>query len=613
MTTSHHERANTSAMSQPKLPMLKLTILNLSGIRIGRDTNSSHNRGSTSFDNFATSHSTDSSVPDHYSITASVTFTGSCDPSDMRVVSSALCSTSGRLLVESRPVVVPVGIANGLIAAWDDSSETLTIPRDRSLHYDNVLAKSKGFINAIPQALPHVFVRLNELKCASPLKTLFSTRELMNIESTLGLSTISSLSEGPELDDTELRTLADDDRNDKEDLEMQSILRQNNDISKCCSKTVDLTVDQSDQSNRDGQTYHESLCTEDSFNHRNNLMVVNTPSQSDESATIPEILEMQVALHINEVPHQTDHEEYLEYDEKITVKSACLPCSDGGGTVAHLVLFNDFLLNEMEEGFRENGRDIEDGGIVVLPVRKRTSPLYRGVPSISCHSNKLIQESNGATSQQLCSPLSHNNEIWVDLEDDATISVRLERCTVEDDPFRDREVDQDLHKKESPNVSLLKTTGKVNSNPQTPSRDQETFQPADFVKNSNFFKQNTLTRTAAFSSQNKCLDGMNYANHDEDDRLSDKAQPDLTGSYVGSKCIVSHKDTKGVKSTILGDASKLKMAMKPPRMMCAPALDFDGLLKTITNLVSHCGDDVQGYDIHGVMSMDSTIHTSGSI
>lgn len=585
-------------MPRLKLPMLKITIVNLSGIHIRRDLNSPLKRDGDSFDNLAPSSSTES-VSDHFSITASVTFTGSCSPSDIRVVSSALCSTSGRLLVESRPVVVPVGMTNGLIAAWDDSSTTLTIPRDRPLHYDNILAKTKGSIMAIPQALPHLFVRLDEKRSGSS-KKLFSTRELMKIESNLALSTVSSLSEGPDIDDSDLRNLTKDGREEKEDLELRSFLKQNNDASKCCSNTADLTTDQSDQSNNNSQNYHGNLSKLDSFNHENNLTVVNTPSQSDESASIPEILEMQVALHIDQVPHQND--EYQDYDEKMTVKSACHPCTEGGGAVAHLVLFNDFLLNKIE-----NGRDVEDGGIIVLPVRKRSRPPIRAPPYISSHNSNSSLDPNYSPMKQVQNPLDRNNEIWVDLEEDATISVRLERCASEDDPFIEKEEDQIKQGQIDSNVALSNAAANVNSNPQTPSHKQESFQPADFVRNSNFFKDNALAR-AAFSSKIKCTVGSNLnSDHNGSDRLSDKAQPDITGSYVEDKNrIVTHKGKKGLEA-------RMKMIDHPAGMMCASTVDFEGILKTITNLVSHCGDDVQGYDVHGVMSMDSTIHTNGSI
>jgi len=614
MTEPHRKYVHTSPspISRSKLPMLKLTILNLSGIHISRNINSSLNGDGSSIDNLPTSPSSESTTPDHFSITASVSFNGSCDSSDMRVVSSALCSHSGRLYVESRPVVVPVGMTDGLIAAWDDSAATLTIPKDRSLHFDNALAKRKGKIMAIPQALPHLFVKLDECKHASPTKKLFSTRELMKIDSTLGLSTMSSLSEGPDLDENDERVLNEDGRDEKEDLELRSILKHNDDTSKCCSKTVDETADLSKRSQRISQTYQEGLCVGDSFNHKTNLTVVNPPSQSDESSSIPEILEMQISLHINQVPDQIDHDEYPEHDKKVAVKSACLPCNAGGGAVAHLVLFNDFLLNEIEEGFRENGKDIEDGGIVVLPVRKRTPPIKRAVSSISGSGSKSSGNSYTPESKHLQTPLNRNNEIWVDLEDDATISIRLERCAAEDDPFIARETYQDIYSENNLNASSLKDTKKNNSNPQTPSRDRENFQPTDFVKNSTFFKDNALSGKAAFSSREKCGDGQdfNYDGNRQVGRLSDEAQPDLnsneerTGSHKGAKAF----------GTTKSDVSPLKMAEVAPGIMCvAPTFNFEGLLSAITNLVSHCGDDVQGYNIHGGVSMDSTIHTSGSI
>jgi len=598
-------------MSRPKLPILKLTILNLSGIHISQSFNSSLYDDSSSLDNLPTSPSSESTTPDHFSITASITFTGSCNSSDMRIVSSTLCSKSGRLFVESRPVVVPVGMTDGLIAAWDDSSATLTIPKDRSLYFDNALAKRKGIIMAIPHALPHLFVKLNECKHASPAKKLFSTRELMKIDSSLGLSTMSSLSEGPELDENDLRVLVEDNLDENEDLELRSILRQNEDISKCCSKTVDETIDQSNRSNSNSQTYQEGLSVEDSFNLKSNLTVINSPCQSEESSSIPEILEMQISLHINQVPDQTNHDEYPEHDKKVAVKSACLPCNEGGGAVSHLVLFNDFLLNEIEKGFRENGEDVEDGRIVVLPVRKRTPPINRAVSSISGSGSKSSRDSNTAANKRLRTPLNRNNEIWVDLEEDATISVRLERCAAEEDPFIARETDQNIYNGNNPNTSSIKATKKVNSNPQTPSHDQENFQPTDFVKNSTFFKGKALSGNAVFSSRDKHVNGQNFTCNGNGQivRLSDEAQPDL---YLSDQTIGSYNGKKGFGTT-KSDVSPLKMVEEAPRMMCAPALDLDGLLSKIMNLMSHCGDDVQGYDIHGVMSMDSTIHTSGSI
>jgi hypothetical protein len=121
---------DSETMARPKSLLdpearLKLTILSLSGIKVR--TNARRKKyQQTKQQTPGESSSSTKTVTKSFAITASVCFTGSCDPKDMLVVSSGLCSATGKLSVESKPVVVPNGMTDGLIAVWEDSPKSTT-------------------------------------------------------------------------------------------------------------------------------------------------------------------------------------------------------------------------------------------------------------------------------------------------------------------------------------------------------------------------------------------------------------------------------------------------------------------------------------------------------
>jgi len=569
--------------------MLKLTILNLTGIRIFPPDTASPKSSHGSSDSLL------AYADRHFSITASVTFTGSCDPTNIQVVSSALCSTSGRLLVESTPVVVPTGMTDGLIATWDDTSTTVASRRvGSSLLVDDMFATTKGSIMAIPRAKPHLFVKLDDEDCSSSLKNNYNGEETKT-NSSLALSTVSSLSEG-NLDENDFVTSNEQSRNikgtskikrDKED----GVTTKSPRKMAGTGKQVDCKQNSNLPRNQETHNYKELT-----DNHKMNITVVNPPSElKQESSAVPEILEMQVSLNVNETPPLHGHDQEEECDESRIAKSLCLPCSAGGGAVAHLVLFPDVYQSENENVKNENNRDKENGRIMEIPVRKRNFPLNRGFSFVSGMSSKSRCSSIAGYSRRLQSPERHNSDILIDLEEDATISVRIERCIAEDhlESGLKRDHSEEIYSTED-NNTLVNNDGKLPSNPQTPASNEK----EDAQRQKNIDGE---IHKASKREKGESMNSANIRNNDENcnnERSSERAQQDLADSYVKGGSRISSPEP---------------MVNQPPPISCSPLLNLEGFLNSFKTFVSHCGDDVRAYDVHGAFSMDSTICTEGSI
>lgn len=513
---------------------LKLTILNLSGIHI-KESSSSH-KGIKR--NQPTSDA---------AITASISFTGSCDPNNMRVVSSNICPISGRICVESRPVVIPYGMTDGLVAIWDDTPES-SFDKYGSLESgkENGL---KGSILAEPKARPHLYVDLegnmNDEECNDLLMTPTGLTALSTLPSDDDSSNISSLSKVSSLDKEFSPT-----------------------------KPSDLIVEST-----------SPLIAKDLKDHSDNrFALINTPLDTNDTSSIPEILELNLALHINQIPKGNG--DCSDSD----VKSKCPPCLEGGGAIAHLVLFPDIFSRDSS---REENDDFESGDgwrILEVPVRKRDLPYLSSSSSAlsgltSAHS--AIQGNNISHHKV---EMGFDYSTWIDLEDNATIRLRLEECKEEDDfglseaelkqqYFKAMPIDYSLHDI-SEDAEVLNRSKKIDSD-RNKSRGnaewKEGVNEVDSSKNLNSYCKNEESNIDENSRQPQAE--INDA--DNDAKL-------IPGSLYES----SSGDKQTQRSLIL----------------CSNGLTLEDLFDTMTGIVGRCGEKVAAVNFDA-RSMDSTICT----
>lgn len=517
---------------------LKLTILSLSGIHVCPGDQNNQRRTRRPAQNF--------------SITASCSFTGSCDPKDLRVVSSGLCTTSGLLVVESQPVVVPSGMTDGLIAVWDDSNQNLR--HQGSLYSSDtvIFGKQRGAISACPEANPHLFVQLHDN--IQSQKDNF--HRLLDIEDCAHCDTqdstiVSSLSCGPDLDDT--------------------------DISSCpTAGTIKAAYSPSRTRRSVDDTIHcisEEMIEEERLSNNIDCAVVNTPFQA---AAVPEILEMQIALHINQVPmnHYNQDENDLGCHR---VRSSCEPSSEGGGAVAHLILFPD-ILNENDGKGELDGAG--NGRILELPVRKRPVPLSGNHSSVSGLTSREANMSVSSSRNRSRKCQTANPDAHVDLEETAFIRVKLEYCTEGEN--------QSLHRDEA---STIVSTKKKDNDPDLP------MSPIDLLKDGlneiNDQDDSLIGQVANISSYSHDFDAS--INLDDDDDGPHNPRPNMEG--------------------LMEDLNRLNEdRTTAPTVICGQSFEINGLLKSFKGMLGYCGDDVGMYQgLGGAASMDSTIYTSGSI
>ncbi len=296
----------------------KITILNLSGISI-RSIEHAEKFGSPS-----------RRCAQNFSITASVSFTGSCDPCDMRVVSSGLCSSSGRLICESRPVIVPNGMTDGLVAVWDDSNYKSNCSSSSStyghgLGYSNnsqedlegctslystdkiIFGKKKGTILANPTARPHLYVTTRDMPSSvdmdatdsggddnncnnlkhdsndnSPMKIVDSSKHSDIMQKTTYSTAPSSITTGLDMEDEE----GDGDEVDEEDESDVSHGKRNlntpialADSRKCVSLPIDLGHH---RKKREREQHHNKHRHQDQYqyNHNRNYRESSSTSKS---------------------------------------------------------------------------------------------------------------------------------------------------------------------------------------------------------------------------------------------------------------------------------------------------------------------------------------------
>ena len=547
---------------------LKLTILSLSGIHVQATENYQSNEQyrqeqRRNAQNFA--------------ITASVSFTGSCDPADMRVVSSGLCTATGRLFVESRAICVPNGMTDGLIAFWDDSPK----PSQQGSIYSTdtiIFGKQRGTIPACPSVKPHLFVSLSDDN---------EQEDIHMVDSNMGLTqvstAVSSLSCGPDIDDIDISYRSYHESPTRAtDLEVikemptfadQSIPK-NNAVAIAVSE--DERIEGSTSQRQVSQGSQVSLLTRQGSSNsmgRGDFAIVNTPSGVIDNASVPEILEMHVALHINQVPTLDPIEGEPECENENAVQSSCVATDEGGGAIAHIVLFPDILNEDVEQRGSDDGGTSGASRIFELPVRKRYSTLIRSTSSISGLTRGGDTASNGSRHRRRC---LNDPEAYVDLAEDAMIRVKLELCTEED-------------------IEKLEKAGSLKDDyapDQNISGDLKKHDKDNFPKH--VIQQEGLGNVLEESLEGQ-IENLSALEGDDD-------------SPKGLSAVISNK-FEGAK----GRLNDLMTQDEPARVVCGPpGSNIDAILNALSGLIMNCSDNgIEG--LGGAASMDSTIFTSRSI
>lgn len=547
---------------------LKLTVLSLSGI---------HVQATEHYQNNEQLRQEQRRNAQNFAITASVSFTGSCDPADMRVVSSGLCSATGRLFVESRAICVPNGMTDGLIAFWDDSPK----PSQQGSLYSTdtiIFGKQRGTIPACPSVKPHLFVSLSDNN---------EQEDIHLVDSNMGLTqqstAVSSLSCGPDIDDLDISYPSYHENPTRgTDLEVieempsfadavshQTILRNN----------VGATAESKDE-RTEGNTSQRrgsqgSLLTRRNSSNsmgRGDFAIINTPSGVLDNSSVPEILEMHVALHINQVPTLDPIEGEPECENENSVQSSCVATDEGGGAIAHIVLFPDILNEDVEQRGSDDGGTSGASRIFELPVRKRYSTLVRSSSSISGLTRGGDTASNGSRHRRRC---LNDPEAYVDLAEDAMIRVRLELCT-----------EDDIEKLEK--AGSLKDDYAPNQNI---SGDLEEHYKDNFPKH--LIQQEGMGNVLEESLEGQ-IENLSALEGEDD-------------SPRGLSAVISNK-FEGAKGR-LNDL----MTQDEPKVVCGPpGSNIDAILNALSGLIMNCSDNgIEG--LGGAASMDSTIFTSGSI
>jgi len=331
--------------------------------------------------------------------------------------------------------------------------------------------------------------------------------------------------------------------------------------------------------------------------------LINTPSS--ECSNVPEILQMQIALHVNVLPN-----DQYEYEHNMTnyhsVRSACQPTGDddSGGAVAHLVLFPDLLdfdsdslsppsspsllvkkqISESDDPASSNSGCSSIGGVreMELPVRKRqiTTPT----------SNKFSKRAS-ASNHHAAHRYHHGRECcdWVDLDDNAMIRIRLERCTPNDQVTFSPQVEKLDFCREATDEDCFGDDGSIVVLSPKPSSSEES--------DSRTLSSNDKTPSRG-DEYDDCVDQSHHIMEQ--------------GTSNNEDGVKSGREKKSQTNNQLSDSRQDEMAhdvaSQSNAKQCSP-FSFDGFFTFLSNTVVHCGEDAGGYQIDRAFSMDSTIVT----
>ena len=608
--------------TETQAPRFKLTVLSISGICISNDLHMS-STNSISSSSFYSDHchqphlrsgqscfssdSNNSIDTSNVAISASVSFAGSCDPKEMLVSSSVYCDTSGRLVVKSRPVVIPEEMEDGLMAFWDDDEK----------HSDGLMV-GKGRILAEPNVKPHLFFALPEkserMGSQEQLKIMVESKGIENCPSLIQVDSDSSI--------------------DKSNQQIPKDERQHN------LNFTDLAgLGEAEFGFSTNSFPSKTHCKE----QRSSNVLINT--------SFPEIIEINVSLDV----HQIDHGR----DESLDVQSACTPCIEGGGAVAHLVLFpEDLNFDEPSQPhICGNNQKLEEGKTMSIPIRKR---IIHHIPVRNSNSFPHVGSTN---SKSLCGSKrvfrqGKKDSVWVDIEEHSMMRVRVEKVTKDDETKRIKnevEIQAFLSSQATKRIDKTSSCANIAINGKKNHEDNEPGDSIDNFDNLLMKKKTDYGEVKEEDSRDKVetLKDDDYrqltehmhlqlkkVGHDENLVRVDKEgnECNITKSVSQEmrykiKKKEEHK-TEIAKSGYCVDEKKLlwdpstpketaqckkepkfvtpKMILTGKRVFCNNALIMDEVLEKLSSMVVHCSDDIDGCNVD-TLSMDSTIGTEGTI
>ncbi len=479
---------------------------------------------------------------DNLEISASVSFTGSCDPQDMRVLSSSFCSISERIIVESNPIIVPIDmLVHSLTATWGDNkhssatlppfdSSTTTTTRNASCAVAGADHVSSRMM------LPHLYLSIQDdtamIMKSESTKTIssdekafdeqednhecFLTKPKNHNVNTFDFKKTPEKQTEEDKEDNEPKTKThgaatiqaktrnkneqhlsseEEDKEDgsqssfslcksiscsssssnsecsEEDTECEdSSIFQDSNVSSCGDAEITCTIPERmnfqspkrefnlrhdeeagpkkrlplenySESTKDGpptiqRVFSRSLSYEedDLFANARDA-IFNTPTSDDDTA-VPHILEFNVSVNIQQhVPNPENNDEkcFNFQRNSFNLQSSC------GEAIAHLILFPDIIENPSSP---VSSTKISNGRIIELPLRRKTIPFYRsGASSVSDRTGSYLSTVSGTSLQtrkhkvMRTIPQDENDpaDVWVDLDEDAIITVQLQECTKEDE------------------------------------------------------------------------------------------------------------------------------------------------------------------------------------
>ena len=327
-----------------------------------------------------------------------------------------------------------------------------------------------------------------------------------------------------------------------------------------------------------------------------NQTIVNTPSQALMETTIPEILEFNIALRIQQIPSASGRDE-IRYFECDNVKSSCSPDSSGGGAIAHLVLFPE-VLNGMTQ--LSNGNI---GRILELPVRRKNLSLYR---SSASSVSGLTTHCQSTVSGHYDSQRFNGNEpdVLIDLEDDAIIRIKIEECTVEDVKALENEQKLVMNSTDAIEISLMDELEDEDDNDKNQHQLNNTMKDSTQNHDSQPEKKQYPCVKGAQSLE---LKSDNVSHEPQADSNVDKEETDEESPIQKVK---SKNQCKSQSHHNYSQSEDVEDNPCESSYILCDAFRFTNLVKIVSGIVTNCADDADLYrNIGSALSMDSTIQT----
>ena len=607
----------THCSSKPKQrTRIKITVLNLTGITVR--TKSVNNQ--------------------NLAVTAAVSFSGSCDPQDIRVLSSEFCSSSQRLVVESSPIVVPNGMTDSLIATWNDN---ICNTRYNMTTSSPSFGEEKGSILAKEKTvLPHLVVSLQGYESITCCGQASPTSISKNDDGTMEESVTDDEQEQQPIFHIDVLspTRPDIDFTDKNTLSMLQQWSETKGInttkivheilpeaypvelpiqgkhfdSNTTNKTLSVTLCDhtiSTENNITSDNLRQSLSTNGSHLDASQT-IINTPSQQQHllDRFAPEILEFNVSLRIHNVQTQdryntgAENGETERRDEEVynINQSSCFPTAYNRDTVAHLVLFPDIIrdpsllsseIPENESSITTEDLDLKSScnpvtsRIIELPLRRKRSTLeltdVSSISDLTCQCQSVASSSENESKQFYPTGHSTNSDadaLFVDLDDDAIITIQLQECSEEDNEALDKK-DRLLFEQHRGSFSPLYSNVSL----------------MDHMD-----KRDDADDSDEFPSPNILIKNSNNA-----DCASNELNADLAATY--DEYGYGHAEEKAIKNSMIESYADDEVI--ETKWSCNNAFQLENLLNIFLGIIANCGDDVDLYHLANNHSMDSSIQT----